>query len=83
MQRDRSDEEPERTYWNQLNDEELQAKLDELNEQLKQRRFRSRFKVDVDEYGWDVIIDDGGEPEVVNTVEEAEDIVEELCSSGG
>jgi len=83
MQRDRSNEESVCTFWHQLEDEDVEAKLGELNEQLKERGFRARFKVDADEYGWNVIIDDGGEPEVVNTVEEAEDIVEGLCATGG
>jgi hypothetical protein len=72
-----------RSLWHELADDEIDAKLDELNGRLKEHGYRTRFKVDVDEFGWDVIVDDGGgKPELVETVEEAENIVEELLGGG-
>jgi hypothetical protein len=79
---DREDSETEGTDWHSLLDDEIDEKLDELNKQLEVRGFRTRFRVARDEFGWDVIVDDGAELELVKTVEAAENIVEELCNSG-
>jgi hypothetical protein len=76
------DDETESTDWHLLAEEEVDEKLDELNTQLEERGFRTRFRVALDEFGWDVIIDDGGELELVKTIEEAENIVESLCNGG-
>lgn len=70
------------TRWHELSKGGLYDKLGELNRRLSEHGFRTRFRVTIDEYGWDVIVDDGGDLELVKTVQEAEDIVEELCGSG-
>lgn len=72
-------DEPESTDWHELVDEEIVEKLNHLNVFLEERGFRTRFRIARDEFGWDVIVDDGAELEIVKTVEEAEHIVEELC----
>jgi len=74
------DSETESTDWHSLVCEEIVGKLSHLNRCLEERGFRTRFRVARDEFGWDVIVDDGGELEIVKTVEEAENIVEELCN---
>ena len=61
-----------------MDDEEIDELLAELNERLQARDLRTRFRISADDYGWDVMVYDGGDPEVVDTIEEAEDIVEEL-----
>ena len=78
------DDEEEGTYWHELMDDEIEAKLAELNGRLRQRGLRARFKVVLDdvELEWYVILDDGAGREVVGSIEEAEDIVEELCEHG-
>lgn len=68
----------EHTSWHELADDEIDAKLDELNGMLKERGYRTRFRIVRDEFGWDVVVDDGGKPELVKTVEQAENVVEEL-----
>lgn len=73
------DSEPEGTGWHELVDEEVDEKLSQLNSFLEKRGFRTRFRVARDEFGWDVIVDDVGKLEFVETVEEAETIVEKLC----
>jgi hypothetical protein len=73
------DSETEGTDWHSLLDDEIDEKLDELNMHLEERGFRTRFRIVRDEFGWDVIVDDGGRLEFVETVEQAENIVEELC----
>ena len=65
--------------WHQLAWVEVDERLEELNERLREHGFRSRFRITVDPYGWDVLFDDGGEPVIVDTVEYAERIVDELC----
>ncbi len=72
----------EHTSWHELAFDEIYAKLDELNGMLKERGYYTRFRIVRDEFGWDVIVDDGAELEIVKTVEEAENIVEELCNGG-
>jgi hypothetical protein len=72
----------DRTNWHDLADEDIDEILAELNEQLQDHGFRSRFRIVSDEFGWDVIVDDGAELELVKTVEAAERITEELCNSG-
>jgi hypothetical protein len=67
------------TSWHELTDEDLDQRLDEMNERLQAAGYRSRFKVVTDAYGWDVLFDDGGEPEIVDTVEEADEIMDEFC----
>ena len=69
------------TNWHQLFDDEIDAELAKLNGQLRQRGLRSRFKVVLDdvELEWYVILDDEADQEIVETIEEAEEIVEELC----
>ena len=62
-------------------DEEIDELLAELNERLQARGLRTRFRVSANDYGWDVMVYDGGDPEIVETVEEAEEVVEELCDS--
>lgn len=57
---------------------DVYGKLDELNGRLKERGFRTRFRIVMDESGWDVVVDDRGNREFVETAEEAETIVEEL-----
>ena len=69
----------EDTGWHSLTSTEITERLTRLNSFLEERGFRTRFRVVRDEFGWDVIVDDGGKPDVVETVEEAECIVEELC----
>ena len=64
-----------------MDDEEIDELLAELNERLQARGLRARFRVSADDYGWDVMVYDGGDPEIVETVEEAEEVVEELCDS--
>lgn len=76
---DREDSETEGTDWHELVDE-VDEKLGELNRQLEERGFRTRFRVARDDFGWDVIVDDGAELEIVKTVKAAEKIVEELCN---
>jgi hypothetical protein len=71
----------EHTSWHELADDEIYAKLDELNGMLKERGYHTRFRVARDEFGWDVVVDDGGKPELVKTVEEAENIVQQLCGT--
>jgi hypothetical protein len=75
-------EEPESTDWHELVDEEIVEKLNHLNGLLEERGFRTRFRITRDEFGWDVIVDDGAEVGIVKTVEEAENIVEELSLTG-
>jgi hypothetical protein len=72
------DDKEEGTYWHELVDDEIEAKLAELNRRLEEHVFRTRFRIVRDELGWDVFVDDGSRPELVKTVEEAETIVEEL-----
>jgi hypothetical protein len=67
------------TGWHDLAGLDVDEKLDELNRFLEDRGFRSRFRLLADHYGWDVLFDDGGESQIVNTVEDAERIVQELC----
>jgi len=69
------------TNWHELTDDEIEEELSELNGQLRQRGLRSRFEVVLDdvELDWYVVLDDGVGREIVETVEEAEEIVEELC----
>lgn len=57
---------------------DVYGKLDELNKRLEAGGFRTRFRVLRDESGYVVIVEDGGNPELVETVEEAESIVDEL-----
>jgi hypothetical protein len=68
------------TSWHELADDEIDAKLDELNGMLKERGYHTRFRIVRDEFGWDVVVDDRGKPELVKTVEQAERVIEELCS---
>jgi hypothetical protein len=75
-------EEPENTDWHELADEEIVEKLNHLNRFLEERGFRTRFRITRDEFGWDVIVNDGAEVGIVKTVEEAEKIVEELSLTG-
>lgn len=65
--------------WHDLASVDVDEKLGELNRVLERRGFRSRFRLVADHYGWDVLFDDGSEPEIVETVEDAERIVDELC----
>jgi len=65
----------DRTNWHDLADEDIDEIVGELNERLQARGLRTRFRIIVDDYGWDVVVYDGGDPEVVDTVEEAENIV--------
>jgi len=69
------------TNWHEWTDDEIEEELSELNGQLRQRGLRSRFEVVLDdvELDWYVVLDDGVGREIVETVEEAEEIVEELC----
>lgn len=69
----------EDTYWHELADDDIGQKLDQLNRRLQDTGYRTRFRVIRDEFGWDVILDDGGELELVETIEDAEKIVRELC----
>jgi len=69
----------EDTNWHEMASLDVDEKLEELNRQLGKSGFRTRFRIITDEFGWDVVVDDGGKPELVETVEEAENIVEELC----
>jgi hypothetical protein len=73
----------ERTSWHELADVDVGVKLDELNRRLAELSFRTRFRIVRDEYGWDIVVDDGGKPELVETVEEDEYIVGELSSVAG
>lgn len=83
MKHDRSeDSETKGTDWHELVDDEVVEKLSHFNSLLEERCFRTRFRVARDEFGWDVVVDDGAELDIVKTVEEAEDIVEELCDLG-
>ena len=61
-------------------DEEIDELLAELNERLQARGLQTRFRISADDFGWDVMVYDGGDPEIVDTVEEAENIVELLES---
>jgi hypothetical protein len=65
--------------WHDLTTVDVDEKLDDLNRFLKDRGFRSKFRLVTDRYGWDIVFDDGGTPEIVDTEEHAERIVEELC----
>ena len=70
------------TNWHELDYADVNEKLGELNKRLQDHGLRTRFRIVRDEFGWDVIVDDGGRPEFVETVEEAENIVEELLGGG-
>jgi len=72
-----------RTNWHELADVDIGVKLDELNRRLAELTFVTRFRIVRDEFGWDVVVDDGGKPKLVETVEEAEYIVGELSSVAG
>jgi hypothetical protein len=69
----------EHTSWHELAGDEIYAKLDQLNGTLKEGGYHTRFRIVRDEFGWDVVVDDGGKPELVKTIEQAESVVEELC----
>jgi hypothetical protein len=74
--------EPESTDWHELADEEIVEKLNHLNGFLEEHGFRTRFRITRDEFGWDVIVNDGAEVGIIKTVEAAENIVEELSLTG-
>jgi len=71
----------ELTMWDE---EELNEKLSELNVQLREKSFRTRFFFTIDmnfpERPVYVVVDDGGTPEQANAVRAAEKIVLDLCS---
>lgn len=79
MKKKAVDSEAEGTDWHELVDEEVNEKVSQLNGFLEKRGFRTRFRIARDEFGWGVIVDDLGKLEFVETVEEAETIVEKLC----
>jgi hypothetical protein len=70
------------TNWHELDYANVNEKLGELNKRLQDHGLRTRFRIVRDEFGWDVIVDDGGRLEFVETVEEVEIIVEELLGGG-
>jgi len=49
-----------------------------LNTRLQEAGYHARFRLVID-YGWDVIFDDNGELEIVETVGDAERIMNEFC----
>jgi hypothetical protein len=63
----------------ELTYEDAKERLDQLNVRLQKGGYHSKFRLAIDDYGWDVIFDDGGELEVVDTVESAELIMNEFC----
>lgn len=71
------------TSWHELTWEDAKKRLDELNARLQEGGYHSKFRLAIDRYGWDVIFDDGGELEIVDTVEDAELIMNEFLHLSG
>ena len=69
----------EDTDWHEMASRDVDEKLYELNSRLEERGFRTRFRIVTDEFGWDIVVDDGSRPELIETVEDAEEIVQQLC----
>ena len=68
-----------KTSWDELSDEDLNDRLEDLNARLQAAGYHSHFRLAIDDYGWDVLFDDGGQLEVVKTTEDAERIMDEFC----
>jgi len=69
----------ENASWHDLTYEDVKERLHQLNARLQEGGYHAQFRLVIDDYGWDVIFDDGGELEIVDAVEDAELIMNEFC----